>query len=179
MAKSRTKIAAIGHNLVPQSREAAVAQIARIGVLQRELTRRKVDLNDSLAKIKEQAEQASEPLRNEVRNLTTGLQAWADANRSALTDNGRVKFADLGTGILRWVLRRGSVRGVPKDDASGLIERIKAAGFLQFIRTKEEVNKEAMLADPDAAETLAGIKVRAEGEEFVVEPFETELQGAA
>ena len=178
MAKARTKTPAIGHNLVPQTRDAAVAQVARIGVIGRELTRRKTDLNDALARIKEQAEEASEPLRQEAKDLTAGLQAWADANRAVLTDNGRVKSADLGTGIIRWALRRGSVRGVPKDDPASLIERIKALGLLQFIRTKEEVNKEAMLADPEAAEGIAGIKVKAEGEEFVVEPFEVQLQGA-
>ncbi|MEF9839204.1 host-nuclease inhibitor Gam family protein, partial [Escherichia coli] len=45
-------------------------------------------------------------------------------------------------------------------------------GLERFIRTKEEVNKQAILAEPDAVKGIAGIKVNKGAEGFEVEPFE-------
>ncbi|EPC0089013.1 host-nuclease inhibitor Gam family protein, partial [Escherichia coli] len=45
-------------------------------------------------------------------------------------------------------------------------------GLERFIRTKEEVNKQAVLAEPDAVKGIAGIKVNKGAESFHVEPFE-------
>lgn len=47
------------------------------------------------------------------------------------------------------------------------------------LRVKEEVNKEAMLAEPDVARTVAGVTVGSAGEDFVIKPFETELEEVA
>lgn len=176
MAKARMKTPAMGHNLVPQGREAAVAQIVRIGELGREIARRKADLNDALARIKEQAETASEPLRVEIRELTDGLQTWCEAHRNELTDGGRVKSADLGTGLVKWRLRPPKVT---LRDVEGVIARLRLLGLQRFIRTKEEVNKEAMQDEPQVAREVDGVSVGSAGEEFIVEPFEVELQGAA
>jgi phage host-nuclease inhibitor protein Gam len=173
-ARSKTR----GVNLpVPQSRDQAAASIRRIGELTRELTRREADMNDALARIKAQCEQAAEPLREEVKGLTEGLKTWAEANRVALTDGGRVKFADLGTGVLRWRLRPPKV-SLPRDVAA-VIERLRALNLPQFVRTKEEVDREAMLADPEAARRVPGVRIASEGEDFVVEPFEAELAEVA
>ncbi|MEC9342674.1 MAG: host-nuclease inhibitor Gam family protein, partial [Pseudomonadota bacterium] len=65
---------------------------------------------------------------------------------------------------------RVTVRG---QDA--VIEALRAIGLGRFIRIKEEVNREALLAEPDVARSVAGISIGSEGEDFVVEPFEEEL----
>lgn len=176
MAKARSKAPAVA--IVPQNRDEAARQLLKIGELGRELSRRAADMNDALARIKEQVVASAAPLEDEKKRLEGGLQIWCEANRTALTGNGRVKFADLGTGIVKWQARAASVKGVPKDP-SGLIERIKALGFLHFIRTKEEVDKEAMRADPETARKVAGISIGSDGEDFIVEPFETKLVEAA
>ncbi len=41
-----------------------------------------------------------------IKMLTEGLKTWAEANREALTEGGRVKTADLGTGKVLWRRRR-------------------------------------------------------------------------
>lgn len=175
---ARAKTPALVQSFVPQNRDEAMRQLERIGNLQRELQRREADLGDALARIKGASEAASAPIHDSVKQLTAGLQAWCDANRATLTDNGRVKHADLGTGVVRWQLVRAKVRGIPKD-TEAFLARLRELGLLQFIRTKEEVNKEAMLDAPEVAETITGIKVKGEGEEFVAEPFQAELTGAA
>ncbi|EEC7218715.1 TPA: host-nuclease inhibitor Gam family protein, partial [Escherichia coli] len=57
-------------------------------------------------------------------------------------------------------------------DVEGVIEMLRRMGLERFIRTKEEVNKQAVLADPDAVKGIAGIKVNKGTENFEVEPFE-------
>lgn len=176
MAKARTKTR--GANLsVPQSREEAAAHLRRIGEIAREVERREADMNDSLARIKEQVEAAAEPLRSEHRTLVAGLQTWCEANRVAITDGNRVKFADLGTGKVSWRLRPPKVT-LPKD-AAELIGRLKAMRLSLFVRVKEEVDREAMLANPDQARRVPGVRISSEGEDFVIEPFEAELAEVA
>ncbi|EHV66253.1 bacteriophage Mu Gam like family protein [Escherichia coli DEC6C] len=57
-------------------------------------------------------------------------------------------------------------------DVEGVIEMLRRMGLERFIRTKEEVNKQAILAEPDAVKGIAGIKVNKGAESFSVEPFE-------
>lgn len=169
MAKTKTR----GANLpVPQSRDEAAAALRRIGDLNREVARIELDLNDQIAALKETAERTADPLKEEAKARTEGLKVWAEANRDQLTGGGKTKTADLGTGRISWRLRPPSVRVTGSDR---VIEAIKKLGFAAFLRTREEVNKEALLADPDKARLIAGISIGSEGEDFIVEPFEAEI----
>ena len=171
--KTRT----LGVNLpVPQSREDAEKAIGEIGGITRDMARLEADMNDAIAAAKAKAEEAAAPLRGRVAVLTEGLKVWAEANRDALTNGGRTKTAVLGAGKLFWRLRPPSVRISGMDR---VIEAIKALGLAAFLRTKEEVNKEALLADPDKARLIAGVSIGTAGEDFVVEPLEAEISGGA
>lgn len=176
MRNARTKTRGVNCP-VPQTRDEAAAHVLRIGEIAREVARREADMNDSLARIKQQVEQTAEPLREEHRTLVEGLKTWCEANRAVLTDSHKVKFADLGTGFVRWRQRPPKV-SLPKDP-SGVIERLKALGLTLFVRVKEEVDREAMLAQPDQARRVPGVRISSEGEDFVVEPFEAELAEVA
>lgn len=172
MAKAKTK----GANLpVPQSREDAAEALRRIGELNRDVARIELDLSDEVAALKQNAEDKAEPMRQQSAALTEGLKVWAEANREALT-GGKTKTADLGTGKISWRFRPASVR-ISRADA--VIETLKKLGLGRFIRTKEEPNREAMLADPDTARAVAGVSIGSEGEDFIVEPFEAELAKSA
>lgn len=175
MAKARTKTR--GANVpVPQSREEAAACVARIGALNRDIARIDLQLKDDTAALKAAAEGQSTTLKEQVTALTEGLKTWAEANREALT-GGKVKTVDLGTGVIAWRFPPPKVKGVPrsKEALVELIAKIKGLGFRKFIRVAEEVNKEAMLADPERAAQIPGISIAADGEEFAVEPHETGL----
>ena len=161
---------------VPQSRDEAAAAVAEIGVANREVARIEAAMNDEIATLKKAAEEQANPLKQRVATLTEGLKFWAEANRDVLTGGGKTKTADLGTGKVMWRLRPPSVRIAGMER---VIDAIKTLGLHAFLRTKEEVNKEALLADPDKARTIAGVTIGSEGEDFVVEPFEAEISGAA
>lgn len=167
--KSKT----LGANLpVPQSRDEAAAHVRRIGEANREVARIELKLADEVAALKEAAEAAALPLKEQAKALTEGLKLWAEANREALT-GGKSKTADLGTGKISWRLRpaKVSLRGKVEE----IIDRLKSLGLHRFIRTTEDVSKEAMLADRDAARAVQGVTIASEGEDFVVEPFEPQI----
>jgi phage host-nuclease inhibitor protein Gam len=175
--KARTKTR--GANIrVPQSRDEAAVSVARIGELDREIGRIKADLNDEVARLKTSAESAAQVMADEVIELTEGLRIWAEANRQVLTDGGKVKFHDLGVGKILWRLRRPSVK---VRGADTIVETLRALGFGRFIRISEDIDREAMLREPEVARTVPGITVGSEGEDFVVEPFDVALaaRGAA
>jgi phage host-nuclease inhibitor protein Gam len=168
--KTRIKSAAVAVN-VPQSREMAAEMVARIGSLSRDIARIGADMNDELAKVKEKYEAWAEPLRLQSEALTQGVQTWAEANRDTLTQNGKVKTAALTTGEIAWRMRPPSVR---VTGAEAVLDVLRKLGLARFIREKEEVNKEAILNEPEAVSHVPGISI-SQGEDFVVVPFEAEL----
>jgi phage host-nuclease inhibitor protein Gam len=172
LKKSKTK----GANApVPQSKSEAAGFVREIGEANRQLARIEADMNDEIAKLKERGELNAAPLSERVRQLTEGLRTWCDANRDSLTDGRKRKFADLGTGKIEWRLAppKVTIRG-----AEAVLAAIKTLGLTQFLRTKEEINKEAMLLERDRARLVPGVTIGSEGENFTVEPFEAELEGA-
>lgn len=171
MAKAKSKALA----RVPQTREDAVWTVGRIGTLRREIAAKKAGADEKLKKIGEQVEQALAPLSDELTELEAGLQAYCEANRNTLTGDGKVKFHDFGTGRVSWRLRPPKVviRGV-----EAVIEGCERLGLKRFLRTKTEINKDAMLADADTARQIAGVSISSEGEDFIVEPAELETAQA-
>jgi len=160
---------------VPQSREETVEAIAEIGRRQRERERLQADMNDEIAEIKRRFEEQATPHNDAIAALTRGVHVWCEAHRDELTQGGKVKSAHLASGEVRWRMRPPKVvlRAV-----ESVLESFKALGLTRFIRTKEEVNKEAVLAEIEAVQHIKGISVT-QGEDFVIIPFETELEEIA
>lgn len=172
MASPKTRIKSRAATIiVPQSRDAAAAAVATIGRMQRDLARLNANMNDELATVKERYESLAEPLRLQSEGLTSGVQTWAEANREALTQNGKVKTAALTTGEISWRTRPPSVRVTGAD---AVLDTLRRLGLARFIREKEEVNKEAILNEPAAVALVPGIAI-SQGEDFVVSPFEAYL----
>lgn len=156
---------------VPQSRDQATAHIREIGERQRELQRLTAAMNDELAAVKERWETAAQPHQQRIDCLTQGLQMWSEANRETLTQGGKTKTAAFPSGEIAWRLRPPSVRITGQEAVLDLLRRL---GLNRFIREKPEVNKEAILNEPEAVADVPGISI-SQGEDFVVTPFEAEL----
>ncbi|MBF0165409.1 MAG: host-nuclease inhibitor Gam family protein [Magnetococcales bacterium] len=158
--------------LVPQTREAVVDAISLIGHLQRERTVIEAEMNERLAAIKEEYEKKAGPMAEEIRELHRGVQVWCEANRSTLTDGERCKTTALASGEISWRLRppRVAVKAV-----EFVIALLKSKGLAHLVRVKEEINKEAILADPSAVAGVKGISIT-QTEDFIIKPFESELE---
>lgn len=173
-AARRLKLAALPHP-VPQTQDEVVAAIAEIGVHQRERTRIETEMNDELAKIREAWEKKAAPHAEAIKALQQGVQIWCEANRGRLTQNGKVKYAHLASGEVKWRMTPPKVviRG-----AEAVLEILRSVGLSRFIRAKEEINKEAILNEPEAVRDIPGISFKQQ-EEFIVVPFETQLESVS
>lgn len=162
---------------VPQDDSEAREAIREIGDLNREVLRIEAEMNDKIAALQEEYGARVAPLRESATAKIEGLRMFAEVNRDRLTRGGKVKFHKFATGEISWRLRpaRVTIRG--KD---AVIEAIKAARLgKKFLRVREDINKEAMLEDRATATALAGVTIGSDGEDFLVEPFETELKEAS
>lgn len=168
MAKPK-RIKAAAAVYVPQSRENVIADIRKIGDLQRDAIRLETEMNDRIGAITQECAPRIEGLKKELETLSNGVQAWCEANRDDLTNKGKTKTANLITGDVCWRTRPPSVtiRGV-----ESVLETLKRLKLTRFIRTKEEVNKDAILNERNAVAGVAGISVKSGVEDFAIIPFE-------
>jgi len=173
--KTRIKSAAAAVD-VPQSRESAASAIAAIGIASREMTRIQAEMNDALAEIKEAYEREAEPYRLKIDALTNGLQIYCEANRAALTQNGKVKTVEFTSGQALWRMNPPSVRLT--DTEENVIGYCAERGLEEFIRRTPSLNREAIKANPEEAKHVPGLRI-GQSEAFVVVPFEVELAEVA
>lgn len=169
MAKTATRLKAKAQTYVPQTRDEAAADIRKIGDLQRQLTRATTEMNDAIAHITQNFQPRLDAISEQLKTLQDGVQSYCEAHRLELTDGGKVKTANLITGEVQWRQRPPSVSVRGSDT---VIEMLKRLGLARFVRTKEEVNKEAILNEPDQVRGVAGLTVVTGVEDFVITPFE-------
>ena len=156
---------------VPQSKDEVAADIKTIGDLQREQQALVAQMNESIAEITAVAQPKIEELAQKIDALQDGVQSWCEANRDALTHGGKTKTADFITGTVSWRQRPPSVNVRGLDV---ILDTLRRLHLDRFIRVKEEVNKEAVLADPEAVRGVAGLTIRTGMEDFIISPFELE-----
>ncbi len=155
----------------PQSADDCAEWIGRIGDARRELTLIEAAYSERSAQLKEQAEGEAKPHKERLERLKRGVQMYCEANREALLKSGR-KTAAFATGEVSWRLRPPSVRVA---STARVLAALKRLGLARFIRTREEVNKEALLAEPGAAAEVKGLTIGAAGEVFSIMPHTTEI----
>lgn len=155
---------------VPQSKADVARDIKVIGDLQRELGRIEAAINDQIAAITAQAAPQIDAMKERLQGLQAGVQTWCEAHRVEICGKG--KSANLVTGEVNWRQRPPRVSISKEDD---VIQRLRGLGLSRFVREKEEINKEAILAEPAEVAGIKGIKVVTGVEDFVITPFEVEV----
>lgn len=157
----------------PQSLAEVQSEIRAIGDLQRQHARQSADLNDKIAALTEEAAPLLKDLSERIIARQKGVQAYCEAHREELCGKG--KTANLVTGEVQWRQRPPSVKVTGTD---AVIAWLKNMGLSRFLRTKEEVNKEAMLNEQEAAKGVPGITIVTGVEDFVIVPFEVDTEVA-
>lgn len=158
----------------PRSKAEAEQLLAVIGAAQREVTRIEADFNDRLAGMKADAEHAAEPYNRTIEGSFAALHAWAEAHRDELCPRG-AKTARLASGEISWRQRPPSVRVTGTEKVIAALDRL---GLGRFLRQKTEIDKEAVLAEPDAAAGVKGLTIVTGVEDFVAKPYESEVERA-
>jgi phage host-nuclease inhibitor protein Gam len=159
---------------IPQSRADCAASIKTLGDAQRDFERQRAAMNDEIAEITKRYQPGLEALDAQCQSLAKGIQTWCEANRATLCENG--KTANLVTGEVSWRQRPPSVR---ISGADSVIETLRRMQLERFVRTKDEVNKDAILNEPDAVRGIAGISIVTGVEDFAIVPFAVDVEVAA
>ena len=157
---------------VPKSLNEAAQFLAQIGQEQRATDKIRSGLNAKVDELKAKAMADGEPHQEKISQLVEGLFAFAEAHRDELTDHGKRKTVEVPTGTFGWRMTPPSVK---LRDVESILESLKALKLKRFIRTKEEVDKEAMLKEPETAKTVKGVSI-SQHEEFVAKPAELEVE---
>lgn len=175
MAKKATRIKTDTHAVRLQSRDDVELAIKQIGDLQRQLEQTAIEQNNELAAITEKYAPKLTALKEQIEPVQQAVQAWCESRRDELTQNGKTKTGSFNTGEVQWRQRPPSVaiRG-----ADSVIESLRTLGLVRFIRTTEEINKEAMLNEAELAATVAGVTIKKGVEDFVITPFEQDVKAA-
>ena len=163
---------------VPQSKNEVADQIRALGDTRRQFERIRAEMNDRIAAITNEFQAQLTPLADQMSAIQTGVQTWCEAHRVDLCgEHDKLgKTANLVTGEVGWRQRPPSVRVTGADT---VIETLTRMGLEPFVRTKLEVNKEAILADPDRVRGIAGLAIVSGVEDFFVIPFEATAEPGA
>ncbi|MBK8397475.1 MAG: host-nuclease inhibitor Gam family protein [Leptospiraceae bacterium] len=165
----------------------AIAEIARLTT---EIKQAEDKTNESILILQTELAAQIEPMKQEVKKISLSIKKFTDANREKLFKDD-AKTIKLETGDISY---RSSKPSVAVNSSKKLIDTILEQNNLidvrdkfvkkmdkVFIRTKLELNKDAVLDNPDTAKTVTGVEV-AEGEEsFYIKPYatNTEMEVAA
>ncbi len=141
---------------VPADREGAARLVRLLGDEQRKLKTIATDAQGRMAKIQEEVTQKAGPHQQRIDSLVDALFLFFDANRAELTENGARKSVDLGTGVIGEHTNPHKVELTDKADA--VIGRLKALGLTDFVRKKEEVDRETILQSEENREKAANVK---------------------
>lgn len=169
LARQRAKKPALQ---LPQTIEEVDESVAEIGQLQRTIQAIESEMNDKIDIIKAEYGQKADANRRKIGDLLDSVESYAAVNRNELTDDGRSKTVKLRSGLLSW---RNTPPAVSISKVEEVKDRLKTLGLDQFLRTKQEIDRQAILADKEVALAVEGIRIT-QREEFVVTPNESQAE---
>ena len=174
MAKTRIKQDAVNYR-APQDRDECDGHINRIGILDGEIKSLQAEMNAEIAKVTETFIGKFSPKQDEMKLLQQGVKLFCEANRMDLTQKGRVKTVNFLSGVVQWRQRPPSVS---VSGPESVVKWLEETGLARFVRTKKEVNKEAILNEPEAVLSVPGIKIKTGAEDFIIEPAQVIAEAA-
>lgn len=143
--KGRTKLAA-DEVATREQAEQVLGEIARLSVMQEAL---ETALADEIVTATEKYEGRIESARLEIRSRTKLLNTWAKANPAEFP-KGK-KSIEFIFGRLGFRTTTLSVSRLRKATVESIVGRLQKE-FAKYVRTKPEINKDAIISDYIAAE---------------------------
>lgn len=141
-----------------------------------------LDMDQEITSIRERYEQAIGDANKSLEEKTELVRAWADANPSEF--NG-LKSLEFVHGVIGWRTGQPTLKTLSGWTWDRVLEKMKTLSDTSriawdlFIRTKEEINKQAIISERDTIGTeelrKAGLRV-IQDEAFFIEPKLTELE---
>jgi phage host-nuclease inhibitor protein Gam len=152
---------------IPASRAEAEAVLRRIAEVKLEETALKAEMDEQLTRTRKQYEARLAKLQDQLLRMLESLRAWAEAHPEEF---GGRRSLEMLHGTLGWRLTPPALRPVRGFTWGAVFSRLKELGKWEYIRTKEEPNREALLAARET-ENLRELYLEVvQRDEFYVEP---------
>jgi len=117
--------------------------LKEIGLLEREIESIDSEAHKQIAEIKAEAEKQGKPVRKRITDLAALLGAFAEYNKGEIFKDKKTVTLSFGC----FGYRKTTAISVKKTT----VELLKKMGLCQYVRVKEEPDKEAMAALDDEA----------------------------
>ena len=141
---------------VPQDMDDLETALRELGELQRKRANLEAGQTDAIDKVKATYASQAKPIDKEIKLLSKNIATFSAANRKAMTDNGKTKTFNLSAGKISW---RITPLKVSVRKAEEVLATLRDLRLSKFIRTKFEIDKEAMLKDVEAAQEIVGVTI--------------------
>ncbi len=153
--------------------EGVVLAIAKLTL---ERNSQQTNLDQELTSIRAKYEADLTNLSQELDEKVELVRAWAEANPDEFKG---LKSLDLVFGVIGWRTGQPTLKTITGWTWDRVLEKLKTVDWLVYVRTKEEVAKQQIIADretigPDGLRTI-GVKV-VQSEAFFVEPKLQEIE---
>lgn len=176
MAKAKQqKVKTKAQVQIPQDLDQANDYLRRLGEAQRQIVEIEADATRRIDEITAEAEQNAKLHKQTIKTLFKGLQTFAEARRAELTQDGKRKTIKLAAGELLWRMTPPAVKLAKGHTLEILSTNIQLLGIERFLRRKVEADRDAMLKEPDVAETIPGVSI-SQVEEFVAKPIDIKVE---
>ena len=157
-----------------QTREQAESAMDALALAAHRRDKLEAEMNLKLTAVREKYEEELAALAEAVKNEKDRLRAWADAHPENFDAARSIKLlhGTVGYRLGNWAVKL--VRGFKVERAIALVKTVIGPAY---VRTKEEIDKELLLADRAriSADTLASCGLRLEqAESFYANPEKTE-----
>lgn len=159
----RTKIVQSG--VVISTLAEADAALAKLADLRRELSLLEAGMNEAIDNLKQSTALESAPHIEEIVALEAGLSLYSTYYKAELFHDKRSR--ELDHGIIGW-RQSTELQTQPKWTWAMVLGRLKELAMVDGIRTKEEVNKEALREWPDERLSIIGAR-RVQKDTFFLE----------
>lgn len=144
------------NGLIPSlvdSQTQAEGALAEMAALERKMSQADLDMRETCDAAKKKAGDIKAPLKARYEELEAAIKKWATMNKSVLFVER--KSLDLAFGKFGFEAS-SQIRQMDGVSIEETLEKIKALGFKEAIRIKEEVNTEAMEGWTDERLALVG-----------------------
>lgn len=157
-----------------KTREAAEAAMDKLALATHRRDKLEAEMNVELTRVRARYESDLAVLAEAIKIETARLRDWADSDPALLGKSRSIKLlhGTVGYRLGNWALKLKS--GFTAARAIALCKQVIGPGY---VRVKEELDKEAIIADRAhyTSESLAACGISIEqGERFFVEPEKTE-----
>jgi phage host-nuclease inhibitor protein Gam len=166
MAKSK-KIKSTAPTVVAQNRDEVAQLITTIGQAQRSAAALELQMNEKVSAIKAEYAPLISSAKDPIKPAQEAIAAWCTSNRADLLADDKTKTVDFFTGKVFWRLRAPALKVTGEEQVIAYLLKNRK---VRFLRRSISINREALLADQEAAIKIPGVSIATDIEDFFIEP---------